>query len=177
MTFISPRTLVLVFLNLWLAVGGAVQPASAQSGQSLASARLQISGSRLAVSPVSQTVPFDVPTIVETSLEGYDPALGVLPTSLRVLADFSGPEVDGTMVLETVPNEPFRIPRLRLEGEYRLENIRLAQDGEILAYFVNCLASKIDFVALPPKNILTPSQEFPSSSFALAPSNPISATP
>jgi protocatechuate 3,4-dioxygenase beta subunit len=100
----------------------------------LASARLLIAGTQLTASPESQTVPYDTPTIVETHLVGYDAGQGSLPSDLRVLADFTGPEVDGVMVLETPPNQPFRIPRLRLQGEYRLDNIRLVQGSELLAY-------------------------------------------
>ncbi len=110
-----------------------VSPRSAVASD-LANAQLLIAGSRLTVSPESQTVPFDTPTIVDTHLEGYDASRGVLPRDLRVLADFTGPEVDGILVLETVPNQPFRIPRLRLQGEYRLDNIRLVQGDDLLAY-------------------------------------------
>jgi hypothetical protein len=53
---------------------------------------------------------------------------------LRVVGDLSGPEIDGALTRETVPNEPFRIPRLRLKGEYRLENIRLVQGEALLAF-------------------------------------------
>ncbi|MEM7586380.1 MAG: hypothetical protein AAF560_23515, partial [Acidobacteriota bacterium] len=100
----------------------------------LGSGELQIAGSRLTVSPESQTVPFDIPTTVETQLESYDPDAGVLPTDLRVVAELSGPEIDGVLGLETVPGEPFRIPRLRIEGEYRLSDIRLVQGDAFLAY-------------------------------------------
>ncbi|MDA8017397.1 MAG: Ig-like domain-containing protein [Thermoanaerobaculia bacterium] len=110
-------------------------PASSQNlTQGLGNASLQISGSRLAVSPEAQTVPFQTPTLVETRLEGHDTSLGTLPPDLRVVADFSGPEIDGILELETVPNEPFRIPRLRIRGEYLLDNIRLVQGDELLAY-------------------------------------------
>ncbi len=57
----------------------------------LGSARLQIAGSRLTVSPDSQTVPFDVPTVIETRLEDYDVTGGTLPRDLRVVGDFTGP--------------------------------------------------------------------------------------
>src|SRR5215203_6508325 len=104
------------------------------AGGDLANAQLLIAGSQLTVAPESQTVPFDTPTIVETHLTGYDASRGTLPRDLRVLADFTGPEVDGVLVLETVPNQPFRIPRLRLQGEYRLDNIRLMQGDDLLEY-------------------------------------------
>jgi len=116
-----------------LFVAGALTALPAAAAD-LGSARLQIAGSRLLISPASQSVPFDTPAIVETALEGYDVALGQLPAELRVLGDFTGPEVDGTLVLETVPGEPFRIPRLRLEGEYVLADVRLVQGEEVLAY-------------------------------------------
>ena len=119
------RLLLLGVLLAW--------PGMAAAGD-LGSAQLLIAGSRLTVSPESQTVPFDTPTIVETHLEGYDTSRGTLPADLRVLADLTGPEVDGVLVLETTPNQPFRIPRLRLQGEYRLDNIRLVQGSTLLAY-------------------------------------------
>ncbi len=108
-------------------------PGLAMAGD-LGNGRLLIAGSRLTVSPESQTVPYDTPTIVETHLEGYDTTRGVLPTDLRVLADLTGPEIDGVLVLETIPNQPFHIPQLRLQGEYRLDNIRLMQGSALLAY-------------------------------------------
>ncbi len=104
----------------------------AAAGAELGSAQLLIAGTRLTVSPVSQTVPYNTPTLVETRLEGFDASLGVLPADLRVLADFTGPEISGILTLETVPNEPLRIPRLSLKGDYQLDNIRLVQDGELL---------------------------------------------
>jgi hypothetical protein len=100
----------------------------------LGTGRLIIAGTRLAVSPDSQTVPFNTPTIVETDLVGFEAAEGPLPSDLRALADFSGPEIDGVLVLETVPGEPFRIPRLSLKGQYQLDNIRLVQGDDLLAY-------------------------------------------
>ncbi|HEX6904370.1 MAG TPA: carboxypeptidase regulatory-like domain-containing protein [Thermoanaerobaculia bacterium] len=121
---------VLLFVGMLFAPL-APRPAAAAD---LANAQLLIAGSRLKVSPESQTVPYDTPTIVETHLEGYDASRGVLPKDLRVLADFTGPEIDGILVLETVPNQPFRIPRLRLQGEYRLDNIRLVEGEDLVAY-------------------------------------------
>jgi hypothetical protein len=91
-------------------------------------------GPRLVVLSQSQTVPFDTPTIGETQLEGYDLGDGVLPAGLRVVADLTEHEIDGILELETVPNEPFRIPRLRLKGEYQHSNIRLVDGDELLAY-------------------------------------------
>ena len=93
--------------GLWFAL---LTPALAGAAD-LANARLLIAGSRLTISPESQTVPFDTPTIVDTHLEGYDVERGVLPKDLRVVADFTGPEVNGILVLETVPNQPFRIDK------------------------------------------------------------------
>lgn len=96
-----------------LAVGvvASLAPATPAVAAELGSAQLLIAGTRLAVSPESQTVPYNTPTIVETHLEGFDASLGSLPGDLRVLADFTGPEIHGILTLETVPNEPFRIPR------------------------------------------------------------------
>src|SRR5437016_3441744 len=108
-------------LRLLVGLGLALLAPGLAGAADLANARLLIAGSRLTVSPESQTVPFDTPTIVDTHLEGYDVERGVLPKDLRAVADFTGPEVNGILVLETVPNQPFRIPRLRLEGEYRLD--------------------------------------------------------
>lgn len=118
---------------LWTALV-AVLGGSALEATELASARLLISGTELTISPESQTVPYNTPTLVETRLEGFDPTMGTLPADLRVLADFTGPEVDGILTLETVPNEPFRIPRLSLKGDYQLDNIRLVQGDELLGF-------------------------------------------
>ena len=85
--------------------------------ESLGSGTLLIAGTTLAISPASQTVPFDTPTIVHTTLQGFDPESGALPADLRVIGDFTGPEIDGVLELATVPNEPFRIPRLSLRGQ------------------------------------------------------------
>ncbi|HEY9422951.1 MAG TPA: hypothetical protein VIW92_16180, partial [Thermoanaerobaculia bacterium] len=130
---IGKRSLCRLLLLVGLPFAWLASPRPAAGGD-LANAQLLIAGSRLKVSPVSQTVPYDTPTIVETQLEGYDTSRGVLPKDLRVLADFTGPEIDGVLVLETVPNQPFRIPRLRLQGEYRLDNIRLMEGDDLVAY-------------------------------------------
>ncbi len=105
-------------------------PAAAELGRG----ELAIAGTRLVVSPESQTVPFDTPTIVETALEGYDLETGSLPPSLRVVGELSGPEIDGLLVLETVPGQPLRIPALRLQGEYLLRDLRLLDGETLLAY-------------------------------------------
>ncbi len=106
------------------------QPARAELG----SAVLAIAGAHLTVSPESQTVPFRTSTIVETHLEGYDAGGGTLPPGVRVVGELVGPSLTAPLRLETLPGEPFRIPRLTLEGEHRLENIRLV-DGETLLAF------------------------------------------
>jgi hypothetical protein len=109
-------------------------PRAAAAQVSLGSGTLLVAGTTLAVAPESPTVPFDTPTIVHTTLQGYDTAQGTLPADLRVVGDFSGPEIDGWLELTTVTNEPFRIPRRSLEGQHRLDNLRLVQAGELLAY-------------------------------------------
>ena len=97
-------------IALGLFAGGAV-------GQSaLGNGTLLVAGTTLVIAPESQTVPFDTPTIVHTTLQGFDPGSGALPADLRVVGDFTGPEIDGVLELATVPNEPFRIPRLSLRG-------------------------------------------------------------
>ena len=122
-TFSGPRTVFLIAL--------AAAPAVAVD---LGAGRLEIAGTRLSLSPESQTVPFNTATIVETHLEGLEAGSGTLPPDLRVVAELRGPEIDGALHLETLPNEPFRIPRFSLEGEYRLEDVRLVEGGELLAY-------------------------------------------
>ena len=71
----------------------AAAPAGANG--ELGTGTLLIAGTRLEISPESQTVPYNTPTIVDTHLAGYDPENGILPPDLRVLADFTGPEVNG----------------------------------------------------------------------------------
>lgn len=109
---------------------GAGMPARAELG----SAVLAIAGAHLTVSPESQTVPFRTSTIVETHLQGYDAGAGTLPPGVRVIGELVGPSLTAPLRLETLPGEPFRIPRLTVEGEHRLENIRLV-DGEALLAF------------------------------------------
>jgi hypothetical protein len=111
-----------------------VIPGTVSGQATLGNGSLLIAGTTLVVSPESQTVPFDTPTIVNTTLQGFDLAAGELPQDLRVIGDFTGPEIDGVLELVTVPNEPFRIPRLSLRGQYRLDNIRLEQGGSLLAF-------------------------------------------
>jgi hypothetical protein len=123
----------LAFLTLLLGAMAPL-PCRADGGSDLATGRLQIAGTRLEISPVSQTVPFDTPTIVETSLVGFDPGNGTLPADLWVVGDFKGPEIDGSLELRTRPGEPFRIPRLSLKGQYRLDDIRLVEGDQLLAY-------------------------------------------
>lgn len=105
-------------------------PAAAELG----SATLAIAGAHLTVSPESQTVPFRTPTIVETHLAGYDAGAGTLPPGVRVVGELVGPSLPQPLRLETLPGEPFRIPRLTLEGEHRLENIRLVDGDTLLAF-------------------------------------------
>lgn len=100
----------------------------------LGSGTLAVAGTQLEIKPHSQTVPFNTPTIITTKLAGFVATDGPLPPDLRVLADFTGPEIDGVLVLETIPNEPFRIPRLSVKGQYQLDNIRLVQGDDLLAY-------------------------------------------
>ncbi|MEA2604010.1 MAG: large repetitive protein [Acidobacteriota bacterium] len=100
----------------------------------LGAAQLLIAGTRLAVDPAQQTVPFDTGTLVNTHLQGYDATRGTLPPSFKVVGDLTGPEIDGVLTLETVPNQPFRIPRLTLKGDYRLDNVRLVDGRDLLAF-------------------------------------------
>ncbi len=123
-----------VVAALTLALLPLLFPRAAAGQSALGNGTLLVAGTTLVVSPESQTVPFDTPTIVHTALQGYDAAQGVLPPDLRVVGDLTGPEIPGTLELATIPNEPFRIPRLSLKGQYRLDNIRLEQAGELLAY-------------------------------------------
>jgi hypothetical protein len=109
-------------------------PFSPLPAQDLGQGRLAIAGTRLVISPEAQTVPFETGTIVETRLEGYDASRGELPSGLRVVGELSGPEIAGRLTLSTLPGEPFRIPRFSEAGEYVLEDIRLVEGEELLAY-------------------------------------------
>src|SRR5690606_5707948 len=59
---------------------------------------------------------------------------GTLPPGVRVVGELVGPSLPTPLRLETLPGEPFRIPRLTLEGEHRLENIRLVDGEQLLAF-------------------------------------------
>ena len=129
-----PRPCDSVLRAVFFVLIGILNTSNCISAQPLGAGQLPISGTRLTVSPESQTVPFDTPTLLTTTLEGFDPGLAAVPLGLRVRADLRGPEIDGILVLESLPGEPLRIPSLRLEGEYLVENIRLVDGGTLLAY-------------------------------------------
>ena len=102
-----PAALAALLAGLLGLLGLLILPAAAsgQSGPgdgSLGSGTLLVAGTTLAISPESQTVPFDTPTIVHTTLQGYDPGEGQLPADLRVVGDFTGPEIDGVLEFQTV---------------------------------------------------------------------------
>ena len=129
----SERRAFCFYLVPWIfCLGFGAGQASAASV--LGSGELLLAGTEVQISPEHQTVPLDLPTIVETEISGFDPAQGSLPPSLKILGHLTGPEISGALVLQTAPNEPFRIPRFRLEGEYTLDNIRLVDGDEFLAW-------------------------------------------
>ncbi len=109
-------------------------PGQATAASVLGSGELLLAGTELRISPETQTVPLDLPTVVDTEIVGFDPSQGSLPPSLRIVGNLTGPEISGVLELQTVPNEPFRIPRFRLEGEYALDNIRLVDGDDFLAW-------------------------------------------
>ncbi|MCP4654916.1 MAG: hypothetical protein GY856_05800, partial [bacterium] len=135
------RTVVLGGLALFAGLAWALFTLAPGWAEEIGFAELRIEGTTLRVDPLSHTVDLDMPTVINTHLDGYDPELGTLPPDLRVVGDFSGPEIDGVLLLETVPNEPFRIPALRVGGDYELANIRLVQGDQVLAYAEDDLAS------------------------------------
>ncbi|MEM7587249.1 MAG: hypothetical protein AAF560_27915, partial [Acidobacteriota bacterium] len=129
-TVFGKRTLcaVLVFSIFGTLAGGPL------AGSVLGTGELLLAGTELRISPETQTVPLDLPTVIETELVGFDPIQGTLPPGLRVVGSLTGPEITGALELQTAPNEPFRIPRFRLEGEYVLDNIRLVDGDDFLAW-------------------------------------------
>ncbi len=147
-------------LTAFLLYSIAAEPCRAEGESELAAGRLQIAGARLTVSPESHTVPFDTPTVVNTTLTGFDPSAGTLPDDLWVVGDFTGPEISGVLELRTRPGEPFRIPRLSLKGQYRLDDIRLVEGGEFLAdasprssaiLATQVLVTRVDLAAAHPR--------------------------
>ncbi|MBZ0114334.1 MAG: Ig-like domain-containing protein, partial [Thermoanaerobaculia bacterium] len=126
------RQLALRLVSALVLVGAIATTSAPGSADILGSGQLLVAGTQLSVSPESQTVPQGIPTEVATS---WGSGLEVpSEPGLRVLGDLTGPEVDGVLLLETSPGSSFRVPGFSVEGQYVLDNIRLVQDGEILAY-------------------------------------------
>jgi hypothetical protein len=58
----------------------------------------------------------------------------VLPASLVVVGELTGPGLDGPVQLTTAPGRKFQIPGLPKVGEYYLQNVRLMNGTEFLQY-------------------------------------------
>ncbi len=92
----------------------------------LGSGQYRLIGASFDVTPVEQTVPVGVAAAVRTVFGGSAQTLAA--TGARVAAELSGPGVPSPVTISAAPGEDLVVPPLSVKGEYRLDNIRLA-DG------------------------------------------------
>lgn len=111
-------------------------PSSAQAQWAVGQVR--IVGTGLTVSPSRQTIQVSVPTVVNTSFGG-----SAVPLGYVVRAELSGPAYAEDQALSTVPNSPFQIPALPVQGAYYLKNIRL-MNGDTFIASANPSQAEID---------------------------------
>ena len=114
--------------------------ASAQQPPSPPLARLQfdIIGVRLVVDPPALTVPKNIATQINTSLvtppglgAEVSDAIATLVAGAQVEAELRGPSLPPTRIA-VVPGQPLPIPPLAVPGDYFLDGIRLAKDGQTI---------------------------------------------
>ncbi len=95
----------------------------------------------LQINPISQTIPKNIATTLNTQLifpeingQTITYATSNLPQNYKVIAELSGPAIDGKQILETTPDKMLLIPPLPLPGSYIVDNIRLtdAQGNTII---------------------------------------------
>jgi hypothetical protein len=101
-------------------------PSSAQAQWAVGQVR--IVGAGLTVSPSRQAIQVGVPTVVNTSFGG-----SAVPLGYVVRAELSGPAFAEDQALSAVPNSPFQIPALVVQGAYYLKNIRLMNGDTFIA--------------------------------------------
>ncbi len=102
----------------------------------LAELQFDIVGVRLVVDPPALTVPRNIPTQINTALE-LPPNLGAesreaietLTAGALIEAELRGPDLPATRIV-TRPGQPIPIPALAVPGDYFLDGIRLARNGQ-----------------------------------------------
>ncbi len=90
----------------------------------LITGRITVFGSNIEVSPSLLETPAGVPIFLNTTGKGLS---GKLKGELR------GPGISGALSFDTDPGSPFQLPALQTKGTYYFEDIRLENNGQILA--------------------------------------------
>src|ERR1044071_2342533 len=113
------------------AVAAALFAAGARADQ-IGTATLNIGGRGLTIDAEAFTG-VDIPGVVQTKLGGLtDDAAN--PGELQALAELTGPGLDAPIPLRAQPGRKFVLPPLHDQGDYLLQNVRLAdKDGNFLA--------------------------------------------
>src|ERR1051326_9426274 len=121
---------MLTSVRRWLtfaAVAAALFAAGARAGQ-IGTATLNIGGRGLTVDAESFTG-VDIPGVVQTKLGGLT-GDAAQPGDLQALAELTRPGLDAPLPLRAPPGRQFLLPPLHDQGDYLLQNVRLAaQDG------------------------------------------------
>src|SRR4051794_8619564 len=113
------------------AVAAALFAAGARADQ-IGTATLNIGGRGLTVAAEAFTG-VDIPGVVQTKLGGLT-GDAANPGELQALAELTGPGLDAPIPLRTKPGGTFVLPPLHDQGDYLLQNVRLAdKDGNFLA--------------------------------------------
>ena len=90
----------------------------------LITGRITVYGSRIEVSPTQLETPAGIPIFLNTTGKGLS---GKLKGELR------GPGISAALSFQTDPGSPFQLPALQTKGSYFFEDIRLENNGQILA--------------------------------------------
>ena len=118
-------TLFLLFIFIFFFFSPYINP-----DEIIVSKDVIVKGLTLSISPVTQNVPVNTGTSVNTVLSIDDS--GSLK-GIVVKGELSGPGLSKAITLTTLPNYPFSIPGLTVKGKYYLDNIRLERNGEVVS--------------------------------------------
>ncbi len=112
--------------------------ATASAQPPLAQLQFDIVGVRLVVDPPVLTVPKNIATQINTTLQlppgagtNTREAIDTLTNGAIVEAELRGPDLPRTRIV-TRPGQPIPIPPLAIPGDYFLDGIRLVKDGQTI---------------------------------------------
>ncbi|HJZ11814.1 MAG TPA: hypothetical protein VJ521_06680, partial [Acidobacteriota bacterium] len=90
----------------------------------LITGKITVFGSKIEVSPAILETPAGVPIFINTTGKGL---------AGKLIGELRGPSITQALAFETAPGSPFQLPALTTKGTYFFEDIRLVNNGQILA--------------------------------------------